>query len=216
MNKKIIISILGTLTLAAVCLANAQQPAKVFRIGVLSPRAGLEPRDEVFRQRLREVGYIEGQNVVIEWRFWNAKPDRLNEYVADLIRLNVDVILGNNTATIQAAKKATTTIPIVMTTASDPAESGLVASLERPGGNVTGVMSGSPVIYRRRMELLKEIIPQFSRLGVLMEPAYISLNRHPNLQRRGGRGRSFGTQNSVSRSARSQRFRERLSSRDQV
>ena len=94
--------------------ASAQQPAKVFRIGV-HPCAGPEPRDEVFRQRLRELGFIEGQNVVIEWRFWDNKPDRLNEYAAQLVRLKVDVIFGNNTATNQAARKATTTIPIVMT-----------------------------------------------------------------------------------------------------
>ena len=124
MKTKIVAFAIAMLSCIFVSPASAQQPAKVFRIGVLSSRAGPEPRDEVFRQRLRELGYIEGQNVVIEWRFWDNKPDRLNEYAAELVRLKVDVIFGNNTATNQAAKKATTTIPIVMTAGTDPVERG--------------------------------------------------------------------------------------------
>ena len=177
MKTKIVAFVIAMLSCIFVWPASAQQPAKVFRIGALSSRAGPEPRDEVFRQRLRELGYIEGQNVVIEWRFWDNKPDRLNEYAAELVRLKVDVIFGNNTATNQAAKKATTTIPIVMTAGTDPVESGLVASQERPGGNITGLTSASAskAVYGKRLELLKEIIPQFSRVGVLMDPGYIAL-----------------------------------------
>jgi len=172
MNTKIALLVLAFLVFLSAHTADAQQPAKVYRIGVLSPRAGIEPRHEVFRQRLRELGYVEGQNVVIEWRFWEGKPDRLNEFAAELVRLNVDVIFGDATPTIQAAKKATTTIPIVMIAAADPAESGLVASLERPGGNITGLTSVSSALIGKRLELAKEIIPQLSRVGVLLDPDY--------------------------------------------
>jgi len=177
MKTKIVTVAIAILSLIFVCATEAQQPAKVFRIGILSARAGLEPRDEVLRQRLRELGYAEGKNLTIEWRFWDNKPDLLNQYATELVRLKVDVIHGNNTATIQAAKKVTTTIPIVMTAATDPVESGLVASEERPGGNITGLTSASAssALYQKRLELLKEVIPQLSRLGVLMDPSYITL-----------------------------------------
>jgi putative ABC transport system substrate-binding protein len=170
MNRRSFIQLLAVMPTAF--SAHAQQPAKVFRIGILSARAGLEPRDEVLRQRLRVLGYIEGQNLVIEWRFWEGKPDRLTEYAAELVRLKVDVIFGNNTPTILAAKKATTTIPIVMIAAADPAESGLVASLERPGGNITGLTSVSSALNGKRLELAKEIIPELSRVGILLDPDY--------------------------------------------
>jgi putative ABC transport system substrate-binding protein len=170
MNRRSFIQLLAVMPTAF--SAHAQQPAKVFRIGILSARAGLEPRDEVLRQRLRVLGYIEGQNLVIEWRFWEGKPDRRTEYAAELVRLKVDVIFGNNTPTILAAKKATTTIPIVMIAAADPAESGLVASLERPGGNITGLTSVSSALNGKRLELAKEIIPELSRVGILLDPDY--------------------------------------------
>ena len=127
------------------------------------------------RQRLRELGYVEGQNLAIEWRFWDGNPDRLNKYVAEVVGLKVDVIFGNNTATIQAAKKGTTTIPIVMQLAGDPVENGLVASPEHPGGNVTGLTSASSALYGKRLELAKEIVPKLLRVGVLWEPAYVAL-----------------------------------------
>src|SRR5262245_38377754 len=178
MNKKILCLLVALGISTCSTLAYAQQPGKMYRIGVLSPRAGLEPAHEIFRQRLRELGYIEGQNIVIEWRFWEGKPDRLNKYVPELVSLKVDVIFGNNTATIQAAKKATTAIPIIMTTSSDPTESGLVASLERPGGNITGLTSVSVALYGKRFELLKEIIPQLLRIGILWDPDYLTSGRN--------------------------------------
>jgi putative ABC transport system substrate-binding protein len=162
--------------------AQAQQPAKVFRVGVLSTRPGIEPRDEVFRQRLRELGYVEGQNLATEWRFSDGKLDRLDPLAAELVRLKVDVIFGNAAPTIQAAKKATTTIPIVMIAGADPAESGLVASLERPGGNITGLTSVSTALNGKRMELAKEIIPDLSLVGVLLDPNYPTITSGQSLK----------------------------------
>jgi putative ABC transport system substrate-binding protein len=175
------ITLLFSLAFAWVGFADAQ-PAKVFRLGVLSARAGMEPRDEVFRQRLRELGYIEGQNLSIEWRFFNGNSDRLNAAAAELVRLNVDTIFGTATPTIQAAKKATATIPIVMIAGADPAESGLVASLEQPGGNITGLTSVSSSINGKRLELAKEVVPQLVRVGVLLDPEYPTMTAGPSLQ----------------------------------
>jgi ABC-type uncharacterized transport system substrate-binding protein len=162
--------------------AEAQQPAKIFRKGVLSARSGMESRDEVFRQRLRELGYIEGKNLLIEWRFYHGKSDLLNSFAAELVRLKVDAIFGNATPTIQAAKMATTTIPIVMTEGADPAESGLVASLERPGGSITGLTSVSTALNGKRLELAKEIIADLSRIGVLLDPDYPTMTATANLK----------------------------------
>jgi len=164
--------LLASLIIVSVPLADARQAAKVFRVGILSSRSDIEPRDEVFRQRLRELGYVEGKNLIIEWRFSDGKLDRLDSSAAELIRAKVDVIFGNNTQTIQAAKKATPTIPIVMIAAADPAESGLVASLERPGGNITGLTSVSAALTGKRLELAKEIVPGLTRVGVLLDPNY--------------------------------------------
>ena len=141
MKTKMLLIVLFMLFVASTYLAEAQEPGKVYRIGVLSVRGGIEPRDEVFRQRLRELGYVEGKNLAIEWKFTEGKLDRLDSFAAELVQLKVNVIFGNNTPTVQAAKKATTTIPIVMIAGADPAETGLVASLERPGGNITGLTS---------------------------------------------------------------------------
>jgi putative ABC transport system substrate-binding protein len=168
--------------LVGASLAEAQQPVKVFRIGVLSGRSGTDMRDEVFRQRLRELGYVEGQNLAIEWRFAEGKLDRLDALAGDLVRLKVDVIFGNATPTIQAVKKATTTIPIVMIAGADPAASGLVASLERPGGNITGLTSVSSALNGKRLELAKEIIPDLSRVGVLLDPDYPTITSAPTLK----------------------------------
>jgi putative tryptophan/tyrosine transport system substrate-binding protein len=124
-------------------------------------------RIEAFRHGLRELGYVEGQNIVMEWRYGEEKPDRVSELAAELVRLKVDVIVGGGNSAIQAAKKATNTIPIVMTQASDPVASGFVASLARPGGIITGLSRLAPEIGGKRLELLKEIVPKLSRLAVL-------------------------------------------------
>lgn len=148
--------------------AHAQQPAKVPRIGLLVD--GASPRVEAFRQGLRELGYVEGQNALIEYRSAAEKGDRLADLAADLVRLRVDVIVAPDPPAARAAKNATRTIPIVMRSSGDPVEAGLVASLARPGGNITGLYSISEELIGKRLELLKEVVPQLSRVAVLWDP----------------------------------------------
>jgi putative tryptophan/tyrosine transport system substrate-binding protein len=140
MKKRITLWLLATLFLANVSLAEAQQTGKIFRIGFLdnSTAAGSVSLLEVFRQELRKLGWIEGKNITIEYRFAEQRNERLAGLAADLVRLKVDLIVTSGGPTPFAAKEATTTIPIVMTTSTNPVEEGLVASLARPGGNVTG------------------------------------------------------------------------------
>jgi putative ABC transport system substrate-binding protein len=170
MIPKIPIWLLATFLLATATPAQAQQPGKVYRIGYLSLRHAIEPREEAFRQGLRELGYIEGENIVLEWRFARGKIDLLRDLAAELVRLNVDVIVAPGTQVIRAAKQATTTIPIIFPTAGDPVASGLVASLARPGGNITGLTILSPELSGKRLELLKEAFPRLSRVAVLHDP----------------------------------------------
>jgi putative ABC transport system substrate-binding protein len=124
-------------------------------------------RIEAFRQGLRELGYVERKNIVIEWRYGQEKPDRVSELAAELVRLKVDVIVSGGNSATQAAKKATNTIPIVMTNDNDPVGNRFVASLARRGGNITGLATLSPEISGKRLELLKEIVPKLSRVAVL-------------------------------------------------
>jgi len=161
-----LISTLALGLLAASLPAEAQQPGKVYRIGYLSRTASVH---EGFRQRLRELGYIEGQNLVIEAaRLPKGKRDLYPELAAELVRLKVDLILTVGTVATRAAKQATSTIPIVMGNASvDPVRHGLVASLARPGGNVTGLFDMMQDLAGKRLELLKETFPKVSRVGHL-------------------------------------------------
>ena len=157
--------------LAVAVIAEAQQPKKVPRIGYLigtSPTANAA-RVEAFRQGLRDLGYIEGQNLIIEYRYAEGKVDRLPDLAAELVRLKVDAIFAQGTASVQAAKKATTTVPIVSVSA-DPVGLGLVASLARHGGNVTGLVSFTSELAGKRLELLKEVVPRVSRVAVLWNP----------------------------------------------
>jgi putative ABC transport system substrate-binding protein len=157
----------------ALCLsAEAQQPKKVPQVGILMPVSSTvaAPNIEAFRQGLRERGYVEGQNIALESRFADGKVEPLPTLAAELVRLNVDVIVTWGTPAIQAAKKATSTIPIVMAAATDPVETGLIASLARPGGNVTGVDSGGVEVPGKRLELLKELVPRATRMAVLWNP----------------------------------------------
>jgi putative tryptophan/tyrosine transport system substrate-binding protein len=149
--------------------AEAQQPKNVPRIGFLSAASAssISARSEAFRQGLRELGYVEGQNLVIEYRYAEGKLDRLRELAAELVRLQVDVILSAGPTATRPAKEATSTIPIVMAFDSDPVRSGFVASLARPGGNITGLSTLSPEITGKQLELLKEIVPTLSRVAVL-------------------------------------------------
>jgi putative ABC transport system substrate-binding protein len=150
-------------------VAQVQQPTKVPRIGfqgAASP-AAVSARLDAFRRGLRELGYVEGQNIVIEWRFAEGKLDRLNEFAAEFVRLKVDVIVAGAPSSTRAAKKATSTIPIVMAFDNDPVGNGFVASLARPGGNITGLSALSPEISGKQLELLKEIVPRLSHVAVL-------------------------------------------------
>ena len=151
------------------CPLEAQQPKKIPRIGYLtgSSPSARSARIEAFRQGLRELGYVEGKNILIEYRYAEGKLDRMTELAADLVRLNVEVIVTGGPLVTRAAKEATTTIPIVMTQDADPVGSGFVASLARPGGNITGLSTLSPEINGKRLELLKEIVPKLSRVAVL-------------------------------------------------
>jgi putative tryptophan/tyrosine transport system substrate-binding protein len=170
MKKAAVPSILVAVVLLAVgVIAEAQQPKKVPRIGYLGgvlPSANAA-RIEAFQQGLRELGYIEGKNIVIEWRHTEGKLDRLPALAAELVRLKVDIIITGGPPATRAAKEATSTIPIVMTFDPDPVGSGFVASLARPGGNIAGLATLAPEISGKQLELLKEIVPKLSRVAVL-------------------------------------------------
>ena len=137
---------------------------------MLSPRLGIEQRDETFRKGLRELGYIEGQNLVIEWRFAEEKPERLPTLAAELVALKVEVIVTYTTPAIRAAKQSTTTIPIVMANVGDPIAAGFVESLARPGGNITGLSNLSPALGGKRLEILKEVSPKIARVAIFWNP----------------------------------------------
>src|SRR6266481_4620218 len=150
-------------------MAQAQQAAKVPRVGFLgtaSPSAVLA-RVEAFRQGLRELGYVEGKSILIEYRWAEGKLDRMPDLAAELVRLKVDIIMTPGPAATRPAKEATSTIPIVMGFDNDPIGNGFVASLARPGGNITGLSSLAPEISGKQLELLKEIVPRLSRVAVL-------------------------------------------------
>jgi putative ABC transport system substrate-binding protein len=174
MREKVTGFALSAMVFALCPLADAQQQAKVPRIGVVLPgtRSSDAHRSDAFRQGLRELGYVEGQNIAIEYRYAEGKLDRFPELAADLVRVKVDVLVsaGGNSAT-RALKQATNSIPIVMTVGSDAVAGGLVSSLARPGGNVTGLTSLWDDISGKRLELLKETVPKLSRVAVLWSSA---------------------------------------------
>jgi len=153
-------------------VAQAQQPKKIPRIGYIATRSGPSPSEEAFLDALRSLGYIEGQTIAIEWRYAHENFDRLPELATEIVRLKVDVIVtsGGN-PTVRAVKNATTTIPIVMTGVSDAVELGFVASLARPGGNITGISVLAPELSGKLLELAKESIPKASRVAVLVYAA---------------------------------------------
>ena len=165
MNRRTFLCGLTLGTLAAPLAAEAQQAIKVPRVGFISDTR--QPWDDGFREGLRELGYVAGQSIAIEYRYGEGQFERLPGLAAELARLNVDVIVAAGTQAISAAKQSTRVIPIVMAVTADPIGSGFVASLARPGGNITGLTSLSPDISGKRLELLKEIVPSLSRVGVL-------------------------------------------------
>jgi putative ABC transport system substrate-binding protein len=162
--------------LVAPLIAHAQPAKKVYRIGRLAPGSpGGNPFQEVFRQALHEIGYVEGQNLVIEYRWAEGQQERLPALAAELVQIPVDVLVpsGGSTA-IRAAQQATRTIPIVMVGGSDPVAAGFVASLAHPGGNITGLSLLTPELAGKRLELLKETVPQSTRVAVLANPSAAS------------------------------------------
>jgi len=167
-GRKIFLT-LGVLLLRFSPSAEAQQAAKITRIGFLGApsRSAISERIEAFRQGLRELGYVEGKNIGIEWRYGEGKLDRLPTLAAELVRLKADVIVTAGPQATRCAKEATVTIPIVMGFDNDPVGSGFVASLAQPGGNITGLSTLAPEISGKQLELLKEIIPKLSRVAVL-------------------------------------------------
>ena len=182
--------LLGTMLFALSALVGAQQPGKVHRVRYLSARLGIEARDEAFRKGLRDLGYIEGQNIVIDWRFAEEKPERLSALAKDLINLKVDVIVTHTAPAIRAAKQATKTVPIVMANVGDPVAAGFVVSFARPGGNITGLTNLSPALGGKRLELLKEVVPRLSRVAVFWNP-----DQHaPALKELDAAARSMGVQ----------------------
>lgn len=149
--------------------AEAQQAGKIPRIGFLGAQSPEGPWPYAFREGLRELGYVEGQNIAIEWRWGRGDAKRFPDFAAELARLKVDVIVAGGNAVVAAAKRATRTIPIVMVNVSDPVGIGFVASLARPGGNITGLTTQSPELHGKRLQLLKEAVPNLSWVAVLWD-----------------------------------------------
>ena len=169
MNRRAFIGTLAGGFFAAPLAAEAQQPPKTARIGFMSLSSGPTPTMDI-SPGLRELGWIEGQNTAIEYRWAANREDQLPALAAELVRLKVDVIVTSSTPAAQAAKRATTTIPIVMTFVADPVGSGLVASLARPGGNITGLTTLARGLVAKRLELLKAVVPGSTRMAVLWQP----------------------------------------------
>jgi putative tryptophan/tyrosine transport system substrate-binding protein len=169
--KKILVSFLAASMLSSGYLARAQQPAKVPRIGYLTSGTATPDSSEMFRQGLGELGYVEGKNILIEYRYTDGGSQPLSELAEELVRLKVDVLVTIATEPSLAAQRATRTIPIVMVTPGDPVGAGLVASLARPGGNITGVTATTVDLSWKRLELLKEITPKISLVAVLWIPS---------------------------------------------
>jgi putative tryptophan/tyrosine transport system substrate-binding protein len=176
MKRKITGLALCAMVLALFVSAQAQQPAKVAKIGELRARPGSRPSSYALLQALRELGYVEGKNVAFETRYTEGRPDRFPGLADELVRLKVDVLLASSTNEALAFKSATRTIPIVFTGSGDPVAAGLVDSLARPGGNLTGFTTIGPVLAGKRLELLKETILNLSRVAVLWDP------RDPNTE----------------------------------
>src|SRR5262245_30098125 len=175
--RRIGLAVLVALSLTiALFAAEAQQPPRVARVGWMSlatPTAPA-PNFDVFRQGLRDLGYVEGQNLVLEPRYTGGKNDLLPELIADLERAGVDVIVAGPFVALRVAKQTTTRIPIVMTPSADPVVAGIVQSLARPGGNVTGITEMAPQLTPKRLEILKEIVPTLSRVAILWQPGSLS------------------------------------------
>ena len=172
MKRREFLFALGAGALATPVSSVAQQPPKVWRIGYLSPRVRMDslPYERAFLQGMSELGYVEGKNVVVEWRFADGAYERLPYLAADLVRLNVDVIVAPSSSAIRAAQQATKTTPIVFISTGDPVGSGFVASLAQPGGNITGLSNTNLDVSAKLLELLVTMVPRLSRVAVLGNP----------------------------------------------
>jgi putative ABC transport system substrate-binding protein len=171
--------------LFALCVSAEAQPAKIYRIGYLdsSSLSGAAPFLEVFRQRLRELGWVEGKNIAFEYRFGEGKGfERLKELAAELVQIKVDLIVARATNGSQAAKQATSTIPIVMVSGGDPLGAGLIKSFAQPGGNITGISSLTHELITKRLEVLKDVVPNLTLLGVLTVGTGVSVGTDRQIQ----------------------------------
>jgi putative ABC transport system substrate-binding protein len=188
-------TVFALLALGAVPLVcHAQQQGKIWRVGYLTLRRRPDSIDAdftgAFPRGMRELGYVEGKNLVIEWRFADGEAERLPDLAAELVRLKVDVIVSGSSAAIGALQNATTTIPIVMATSADPIGSGFVKSLARPGGNITGFSGISSEIGTKQLDLLLGMAPKLSRVAVLVNPANPSLGTFLKSIQSAAQGRS--------------------------
>jgi ABC-type uncharacterized transport system substrate-binding protein len=169
MSGKILIWLLATIVLTTAPSAEAQQPTKVPRLGFIGTqtRASAQYQVDGFRQGLRDRGYIEDKNIVVDYRYGEGRDDLLRDFAGDLVRLKVDIIVTSSTVAAIAAKQLTGTIPIVLAGSGDPVATGLVASLARPGANVTGLSGVSPELNTKQLDLIREIVPKVSRGGAI-------------------------------------------------
>ena len=172
--RKMFTVIFGLGILFMLSRSDAQQPAKIPPVGLLRPGAPPDPYVEAFRQGLRDLGYVEGQTIAIEYRWAEGSPTPLPLLAAELVQLKVDVIVTQGEVATRTVKEATSTIPVVMATSGDPVGAGLVASLARPGGNVTGLSVMAPDMTGKRLQLLKEAVPEVSRVAILYDPASLA------------------------------------------
>ena len=193
MKRKRVSVLLAILFVSLLQLAEAQQPGNVPRLGYLSGRTGRRsPNAEALRQGLRDLGYVEGQNIAIEYRRTEGNLDRFPTLAAELVRLKVDIIFASGGEAGRAAKEATSAIPIIFIGSVDPVATGMVDSLARPGGNITGFSTGAPGLYGKRFEIIKETLPRLSRVGVLLNPA--NPNADVALKEIRSAGQSLGVQ----------------------
>src|SRR4029450_12443829 len=193
MERRRFIEVIAGGLLAAPRASEAQQAATVPRIGALGGSPAADPLREAFLQGLRDLGYVEGRNVVIEYRYDEAKLERLPASAAELVALKVDVIVTGSTPSAMAAKQATRTAPIVFAAVIDPVADGLVTSLARPEGNVTGVCTLSPELVGKRLEHLKQVVPGVTRVAVLWQPGAVPERTEKDLLKAaGGAARALG------------------------
>jgi ABC-type uncharacterized transport system substrate-binding protein len=179
--NKVILWLVALSLVGAIAIAEAQQPTKIPRIGYAASGGDINNPGlmvEAFRRGLRDLGYIEGKNIIVEYRYPGTEPERLPAFVAELLQLKVDALVSSSAAAIRTAKQATNTIPIVMVASFDPVAMGIVDSLARPGGNITGVARLTHELSGKRLELFKEAVPKISRVGILAVPGSQSLQEY--------------------------------------